>query len=230
MNFETLFQIISVVVYLVLAALAVWGAYCVILVWRRIGQTRFTSENEQDAFLGDLEPLIRDGEWDAAARMCDGDRRALPQLALFAIAHRGLSLDQLKRRVVERFQQDLLADFDHRLSWVATVVKSAPMVGLLGTVIGMMGAFGNIQQPGSSPDPVRMAQDIEFALITTACGLSIAVPLVLATAGINIRLRKTEDLTGMGLGVPSITSIYGNSGSAAAAAIIAQQQQQAAAT
>lgn len=200
MNFETLFLIISVVVYAVLAALALWGAYCVILVWRRSGQTRFSNEDEQDAFLDELEPLVREGNFDAVARMCDGDRRALPQLAMYAVAHRGMSLEQLRRRVVERFQQDVLADVDHRLSWIATVVKSAPMVGLLGTVIGMMGAFGNIQQPGSSPDPVQMAQDIEFALITTACGLSIAVPLVLATAGINNRLRKTEDLTGIGLG------------------------------
>lgn len=200
MNFETLFQLISIVVYVVLAVLAVWGAYCVILVWRRVGQTRFANENEQDAFLDELEPAVREGRYDAAAAMCDDDRRALPQLALYAIAHREMSLDKLRRRVVERFQQDVLTDVDHRLSWIATVIKSAPMVGLLGTVIGMMGAFGNIRQPGSSPDPVQMAQDIEFALITTACGLSIAVPLVLATAGINNRLRKTEDLTGIGLG------------------------------
>ena len=43
------------------------------------------------------------------------------------------------RQVVERFQQDVMADIEHRLSWVATVTKAAPMVGLLGTVIGMMG-------------------------------------------------------------------------------------------
>ena len=200
MNLETLFLLIGVVVYAVLGALAVWGAYCVILVWRRVGQTRFANENEQDAFLDELEPLVREGRFDAAAGMCDGDRRAVPQLALYAIAHREMSLDKLRRRIVERFQQDVLADVDHRLSWIATVIKSAPMVGLLGTVIGMMGAFGNIQQPGSSPDPVQMANDIKFALITTACGLAIAVPLVLATAGINNRLRKTEDLTGIGLG------------------------------
>ena len=44
-----------------------------------------------------------------------------------------------------------------------------------------------------------MAADIQFALITTACGLAIAVPLVLATASINIRVRKMEDLVGWGL-------------------------------
>jgi biopolymer transport protein ExbB/TolQ len=200
MNFETLFFIIGVIVYAVQGVLAVWGAYCVILVWRRIRQIRFASEKEQDAYLDELEPLVRDGRFEAVAGLCEGDRRALPQLAMYAISHAELSLGKLRRRVVERFQQDVMSDIHYRLSWIATVVKSAPMIGLLGTVIGMIGAFGNIRQPGSSPDPVQMAQDIEFALITTANGLAIAVPLILATAAINSRLRKTEDLTGIGLG------------------------------
>ena len=45
-----------------------------------------------------------------------------------------------------------------------------------------------------------MAQDISFALITTACGLAIAVPLVIMSAGIQIRIRKLEDFVDLGLG------------------------------
>jgi biopolymer transport protein ExbB/TolQ len=48
-----------------------------------------------------------------------------------------------------------------------------------------------------SPDV--LAQDISVALITTASGLAIAIPLVLVTASINIRIRKMEDLVGSGL-------------------------------
>ena len=44
-----------------------------------------------------------------------------------------------------------------------------------------------------------MAEDISFALITTACGLAIAIPLVLSTASINVRIRKLEDLVGVGM-------------------------------
>ena len=72
------------------------------------------------------------------------------------------------------------------------------MIGLLGTVMGMMGAFANLSS-GEKVDTIQMASDIQFALITTACGLAIAVPLVLATASINIRVRKMEDLVGWGL-------------------------------
>ena len=103
----------------------------------------------------------------------------MPQLALYAVNHRELTFDKLRHRLAERFQQDVMSDIEHRLSWVGTVIKSAPMIGLLGTVMGMMGAFANLSS-GEKVDTIQMAADIQFALITTACGLAIAVPLVLA--------------------------------------------------
>ena len=195
----TLLLLIGRLVYVVLAVIAVWGAYCVIMVWRRVAQTRFTDEEEQEEFLAELETLLQNGRFEQAAELCDGDRRALPQLALYAIENRDIGFAKLRRRVAERFQQDVMADIEHRLSWVATVIKSAPMIGLLGTVMGMMGAFAKLA--GSEQvKATQMAHDIQFALITTACGLAIAVPLVLATASINVRIRKMEDLVGIGLG------------------------------
>lgn len=195
---EVLFSYLNNLVYVLLACLALWGAYCVVMVWRRVGSTRFADEHAQDEFLSELEQTLTAKDFGAAAELCDGDRRAMPQLALYAINHRELSYDKLRHRLAERFQQDVMSDIEHRLSWVGTVIKSAPMIGLLGTVMGMMGAFANLST-GNSADPVQMASDIQFALITTACGLAIAVPLVLATASINIRVRKMEDLVGWGL-------------------------------
>ncbi|MDC0935027.1 MotA/TolQ/ExbB proton channel family protein [Pirellulales bacterium] len=195
----TLLLYIGYFVYVVLALIALWGAYCVIMVWRRVGQTRFVDELDQEDFLGELEQYLLTQRFEEAQELCDGDRRALPQLALFATENRELGFAKLRRRIAERFQQDVMADIEHRLSWVSTVIKSAPMIGLLGTVMGMMGAFAKLA--GSEQvEATAMAKDIQFALITTACGLAIAVPLVLATASINVRIRKMEDLVGIGLG------------------------------
>lgn len=196
---DTLYWAVGLLVYFVLAVIALWGAYCVIMVWRRVAHTRFADEEEQEEFLGELEQALSAKNFDAAMELCENDRRAMPQLALYAISNRDLGFAKLRRRVAERFQQDVMADIEHRLSWVATVIKSAPMIGLLGTVMGMMGAFANIGG-GGTPDATKMANDIKFALITTACGLAIAVPLVLATASIHVRIRKMEDLVGVGLG------------------------------
>jgi len=195
---ELLFLATGYAIYALLAGLALWGAFCVIMVWRRVAQIRFTDEEEQDEFLDELEQTLAAKNFSAAMELCDDDRRAMPQLALYAINHRETGYEKLRLRVVERFQQDVMNDIDHRLSWVNTVIKSAPMIGLLGTVTGMMGAFANLSS-GAKVDVNQMAQDIQFALITTACGLAIAVPLVLCVASINIRLSKTEDLIGLGL-------------------------------
>ena len=48
---ELLFKLLGWGVYAILAAIALWGAYCVIMVWRRVAQTRFFDEEEQDEFL-----------------------------------------------------------------------------------------------------------------------------------------------------------------------------------
>lgn len=197
---DVLFNVVGIVVYIALALLALWGAFCAVLVWRRVGQVRFDNEEEQDEFLTELDASLGQGNFAGATALCEDDRRALPQLAMFAIDQRDLGIAKLQRRLWERFQQDVLADIEHRLSWVATVVKSAPMVGLFGTVLGMMGAFRGIAEGGSDVDPGAMAGNIMLALITTACGLAIAVPLLIATNSIVVRIRKMEDLVGLGIG------------------------------
>ncbi|TWT90017.1 colicin uptake protein TolQ [Pseudobythopirellula maris] len=198
MQFETLFTLVGYIIYTVMAIVALWGAFCVILVWRRVSTTRFRNEQEQDAFMNELEPLLRTRAYENASALCDDDSRALPQLAMFAIENRDMGPQRVERQLVERFQLDVLSDIEHRLSWVSTVIKSAPMIGLLGTVIGMMGAFANLST-GSKVDTGKMAEDIMFALITTALGLMVAVPLLLCREGIALQIRKMEDLVATGM-------------------------------
>jgi biopolymer transport protein ExbB len=173
------------VIYIALASIAIWGAFCVIVVWRRVAQTRFRSEDEQLDFLESLEQPLLSGDFDAAEELCEGDGRAMPQLVHLAVSNRQIGYAKVRALVTERFQRDVLSDLEYRLSWVYTVIKTAPMVGLLGTVVGMMGAFSQLAT-GDDVDPTQLAENIMLALITTACGLSIAIPLVLSTASINV--------------------------------------------
>ncbi len=184
--------------YAALAAIALWGAFCVIIVWRRVGQTRFRNEDEQSEFLDQVEDVLAAGDFEGTVQMCDGDPRAMPQLVMIAVNHRDSGFSKVRSLLVDRFQRDVLSDLEYRLSWVYTVIKSAPMVGLLGTVVGMMGAFSKLA--GSQKvEASALAENISLALVTTACGLAIAIPLVLSTASINVRIRKMEDLVGVGL-------------------------------
>jgi len=194
-----MFAILGYIIYVCLFLIALWGAFCVVMVWARVKQKRFENEESQNLFMEAIEEPLSQGNYDVAAEICEDDRRALCQLAQISIDNRKLGYAKVKQLVSDRFQRDVLADLENRLSWVYTVIKAAPMVGLLGTVMGMMGAFNKLAVPGKAPDPAELAKDIQFALITTACGLAIAIPLVLATAFINVQIEKMKDLVSYGL-------------------------------
>ncbi|HIQ20084.1 MAG TPA: MotA/TolQ/ExbB proton channel family protein [Planctomycetes bacterium] len=191
-------RIVGTVIYCALGLIALWGAFLVIMIWRRVAQSRFRNEEEQEEFLDELEQGLQAGDYAAVEELCEGDPRAVPALALLALANRKLGLAKMRTLLADRFQRDVLADLEYRLSWVYTVIKSAPMLGLLGTVMGMMGAFSQLAV-GERVDPSQLADDISLALITTAIGLAIAIPLVLCTASINVRIRRMEDLVGAGI-------------------------------
>lgn len=198
MDLTAVTQVAGIACYAALGLVALWGAFCVIMVWRRVGQTRFRSEQEQDQFLDQLEQALLSGDLETAAGLCEDDPRAMPQLVLLALNNWKLGYSRVRSLLVDRFQRDVLADLEYRLSWVYTVIKSAPMLGLFGTVIGMMGAFGKLAVR-KNVEANLLANDISLALITTAIGLAIAIPLVLSTASINVRIMKMKDLVSSGL-------------------------------
>jgi biopolymer transport protein ExbB/TolQ len=194
----SLFDIISKSTYGALAAAALWGLYCIVIVWTRVNQKRFKSEEEQDAFMDDVEQMMEAGDFEGTAEYCEGDSRAIPQIVEMAVHHRSLGYRKGRQFVMDRFQRDVMSDLEYRLSWVSTVIKAAPMIGLFGTVFGMMGAFKTLAT-AESVEPSALADDINIALRTTACGLAIAIPLMILVANVNIRIAKMEDLVGAGL-------------------------------
>lgn len=192
-----LFDIISNATYFALAAAALWGLYCIVVVWTRVNQKRFKSEEEQDVFMDDVEQMLVVGDFDGTLEYVDGDPRAIPQMVEMAVNNRDLGYKRARVMMMDRFQRDVLSDLEYRLSWVGTVIKSAPMIGLFGTVFGMMGAFETLSQ--GDVNPQELAGNIMVALITTASGLAIAIPLMIIVQNVNVKMAKMEDLVGAGL-------------------------------
>lgn len=185
-------------IYAFQACIALWGAFCIIVAWRRLAQIRFKSEDGLNDFLAQLDEYLAVGDLEGAAELCEPDPRIVPQLVLLAINNRDLGYAKVKQLLADRFQRDVLADLERRVTWVVTMIKSAPMAGLLGTVLGMMAAFGKLAGQ-QKVDATHLAGDISVALLTTFVGLSIAIPLSLVLASVQIRQRSMEDLAGDGL-------------------------------
>ena len=184
--------------YLLLTANFLWGLFCVILLWRRVMTLRFRTEQAQLEFLGDLQGRLEIGDYDGAAQLCETDGRALPQVARVALANRSMPFDQLRSLVAELINRDVLSDLEYRLSWVATVIKSGPLLGLFGTVLGMMAAFGRIGS-GEKVQPQQIAHEISIALICTALGLMTAIPFGYMLASLTIRVRMLQESVTSGL-------------------------------
>jgi biopolymer transport protein ExbB/TolQ len=195
--FDWLWTASGPIIYAAQALSAVYGVFCVILLLRKIREKRFASESAASEFLDRMREHLSQRDFEGAAALCDSPpywAKAAPQLMLVALANRDQSQPKLRRLLAEKFERDVIADLEYRLSWVGTIVKSAPMLGLLGTVCGMILAFGKIamsQQTGANVGD--LADDISLALFTTAIGLAIAIPLVLLGAAVQVRLGKLQD-------------------------------------
>lgn len=197
-DFSKIFNVVGNLSYLALAAVALWGAYYVFLVLTRVNAKRYKTEAAQDDFIDSIEEDLRRGNFNAVQDRCEGDKRALPMLVVYACKNRSIGYQKLKQLTLDRFQRDVIADLDYSIAWIVTVIKTAPMLGLFGTVVGMMGAFGKLAS-ATNVNPTDLAGDIRVALETTAIGLTIAIPLVMAMAAIHNRIRHMQDLIASGL-------------------------------
>lgn len=92
------------------------------------------------------------------------------------------------RNRFEEIRQTMLHNIERRLVFLNTLVAAAPLMGLLGTVIGMLGTFAAISSGGGSETAAKVAEGISEALITTQTGLFIALPGIFLV--LIIRRRK----------------------------------------
>jgi biopolymer transport protein ExbB/TolQ len=197
-NVNSLASLLGDACYGFLALNFLWGLFCVVMLWRRIGTLRFGSEAAQTEFLDRMDEKLEAGDFQGAAETCQEEEYGLSQLASAAVAHRRLGAEQVRQMLAELVQSDIIADLESRLSWVATVIKAGPLLGLFGTVLGMMAAFGRIGT-GEKVQPSQIAHEISIALICTAMGLATAIPFSFLLASLNIRVRMLQDSLGSGL-------------------------------
>lgn len=93
-----------------------------------------------------------------------------------AMAARVALPEPAAREETERVARGLLAEARTGLRALELIATIAPLLGLLGTVLGMIEAFQTLQQAGARADPSALAGGIWEALLTTAAGMAVAIP------------------------------------------------------
>ena len=182
-------------IYGALALLAVWGVYNAILLYRALGR-KAIGKNAQ-VLIRRVAEMGQAGKLDAAAAACQGPpywHTALAQLMAVALTNRAKGLGKIKQMLVMEFHTEVIAALENRLSTISTIVRMGPLLGLLGTVASMIGAFGRIGG-AEKVAPSVLANDISLALWATGAGLLIATPLMIVGNDIHAKLRHLRDQT-----------------------------------
>ena len=145
----------------------------IIIVWKLIGLSIISSRTKKVLRAVDERLAARDinGAMEAAR---ESDTPAAKILRAGLERH-GEGSERVMK-AIENVGMIQMAGLESGLVWLATIANVAPLLGFLGTVIGMIQAFANIQAAGEV-DATIVAGGIQVALITTATGLAIAIPI-----------------------------------------------------
>jgi biopolymer transport protein ExbB len=117
--------------------------------------------------------------------------------------------------------ESIKAGKEQLIAYLATIGTLGPMLGLVGTVWGMIGAFRTLGAPGTTPDPAKLAENIAHALSVTLLGIGLSVPAIFCHAFFRNRLiRISMDTSNVADDL--LTQMYHNSKKPAPAAAPAQ--------
>jgi biopolymer transport protein ExbB len=185
-------------VLVAIVAVSLYALYVFLARFLKLSRER----TDSDRLMARVNAAVRERDLDAAVAACEAHGGPVARVLAAALAR----LPYGRSAVDAAFQEASLEEeqrLGRGLRPLATIAQIAPLMGLLGTVTGMIIAFAEISQQGTG-DPAALADGIGQALVTTAAGLIVAIPTligqnVLASRvdGILIEIdRRREELMG----------------------------------
>ena len=136
-----------------------------------------------------VDQSLEGGDPQTAVELVRADESFLGQIVAAGLTKLSLS----KPEALEAMQvvgEDETMKLEHKLGYLALIGNIAPMVGLLGTVNGMITSFGKIANSQQTPKPSELAGGIQTALYTTMVGLILAIPAIVAYNLLKTRLQR----------------------------------------
>lgn len=149
------------------------------------------------ALLSDVLNALHGDNATEAKRLCERSGSALADVALagvLAVTMPGATLERVNA-AVETAGSHAAGRMSATVEYLLDIATIAPLVGLLGTVLGMFKAFSGVANDIASAKPVVLAQGVSQAIITTVFGLVISIPVLAAYAFFRRRVaRRTDEL------------------------------------
>lgn len=141
-------------------------------------------------FMNRLRDLICDGKVEAALRLCKKTDSPVARMMEKGISRIGRPMADIQTTIENEATLEV-SKLENGLPLLATISSGAPMVGFLGTVLGMVKAFMSMSQAGGVVDMSVLAGGMYVAMITTVAGLIVGIP---AHFGYNYLVARIEKL------------------------------------
>lgn len=144
---------------------------------------------EDENFMKRIKGYIHEGEIESALNLCSMAHTPYARLIAKGISRIGRPMNDVLVAIENTGNLEIAA-LSKGLPWLATTAAGAPMLGFLGTVIGMVEAFYAIAQSGSSATIDSFAGGIYSALVTTVAGLVVGIIALFAYNYLVARINK----------------------------------------
>lgn len=148
----------------------------------------FKSNIDVDDFSEEITTTLKDQGINAAIAKCDETTGTVRNIFMAALERVSLGASEAEKAIENRGSLEM-AHLEKNMAWITFFIGTAPMLGFLGTVVGMIKAFDDIKA-SNDISPAVVAGGISVALLTTAFGLIIAVILQFFQ---NVALNLIED-------------------------------------
>lgn len=169
--------------------LAILSAISIFIFFERYAMIRRAKEPD-NRFLNKIRDLIYEGKVDQAITACRNRHTPIARMIEKGITMIGKPASEI-HSAIENIGNLEVSRLENGLPFLATTAGGAPMIGFLGTVIGMVQAFMNLSNAGGGVDMALLSSGIYTAMITTVGGLVVGIP---AYFGYNFLVARIEKL------------------------------------
>ncbi|HUU69269.1 MAG TPA: MotA/TolQ/ExbB proton channel family protein [Planctomycetota bacterium] len=128
-------------------------------------------------FIAELEDMFEQEQYEEALQLCESDDNLLSRIVGAGLSRVDKGFEAIEEAMGDAAEMSALA-MHQKLSYLTLIYTIAPMLGLLGTVVGMVISFAVLAEKGVAANPSDLAGGISMALITTVEGLVVAIPLM----------------------------------------------------
>jgi biopolymer transport protein ExbB len=126
--------------------------------------------------IDEVEELFQEGNYQEALEACEANPCFFTNVVSAGIRKLGHDFAAIEKSLEEMEDEESIK-LQQKIGWLSLIAGIGPMMGLFGTVVGMVGAFGKIANAGAGGvNPADFAGSISLALMTTVLGLTVAIP------------------------------------------------------